>query len=162
MDYEKMAVELLEKMMSLRRGGFQRHLNEYLQGENFVLCIIASHKQKITPSHISKEMNVSSARIAVALNNLENKGMVTRQINNNNRRQILVEITKKGKEQAELIHETVQAHMEEFLSLLGEKDAQEYLRITKRLADIVDGHNHPLPEHHRKNSAAPKKQQGIN
>ena len=140
MDYAALAEELLERMKNLRRAGFQRHLDDYLQGENFVLGYIALQEGVVLPGDISQEMGVSSARVAATLNKLEKKGLITRKINKDDRRQVLVEITAAGSKLALSMHESFLEHTTAFFQGLGEKDAKEYLRITGRLADIVAEH----------------------
>ena len=137
MDYTTMAQRLLDKMHMLRKASPHKHINESLQGEAFILHYIASHGVDVLPGEISGEMNVSSARIAAALNSLEGKGLITRQIDLNNRRQILVNITPEGKALADKQQATVMKGASKMLALLGEQDAREYVRITCRLAEIM-------------------------
>ena len=137
MDYAALAEQMLEKMHVLRKASPQKHINESLQGEAFILRYISSHGVDVLPGEISGEMNVSSARIAAALNSLESKVLITRQIDPNNRRQILVNITPEGKAIAEKQQATVIEYASKMLALLGERDAREYVRITCKLANIM-------------------------
>ncbi|MCL2085183.1 MAG: MarR family winged helix-turn-helix transcriptional regulator, partial [Oscillospiraceae bacterium] len=83
------------------------------------------------------EMRVSSARVAAALNSLEQKGLITRQINKDDRRKILVGVTEHGKKMAEKHRQDVIGVAAKLLNLLGEHDAKEYVRITGKLAEIA-------------------------
>ena len=136
MDYPTLAAELVSGMQVLQKVAPQKYINESFRGEAFVLHFIASHPG-VLPNEISSEMGVSSARIAVALNNLEGKGLITRQINPRNRRQILVGITQEGKALTEKQHTAVIAGASKMLALLGKQDAKEYVRITIKLAEIM-------------------------
>jgi DNA-binding MarR family transcriptional regulator len=115
-----------------RKGGF----NETMRGEGFVLCYIARHGGEVLPGEISTEMDVSSARVASALNSLENKGFITRKIDKSDRRKILVEITPSGAELSEKLYSDMLERFAEMLAFLGDHDALEYVRITGRLADF--------------------------
>lgn len=137
MDYSELAVEWLNGMQSLHRVKPQRNINEAMQGEAFVLNYVASHHDVVLPGEISQEMDVSSARIATALNSLEKKGLITRQIDLNDRRKILVGITKEGKEFADKHRQKILSVIAKMLELLGEHDAKEYVRIMKKLAEIL-------------------------
>lgn len=137
MDYFELAIELLNGMQSLHKVKSQRNINEAMQGETFVLKYIAHHNGDVLPGEIGQKMDVSSARIAAALNSLEKKGLITRQINTSDRRQILVGITKEGKDLAEKHQKTVLEAIAKMLELLGEHDAKEYVRIMKKLAEII-------------------------
>ncbi|MGL6201701.1 MAG: MarR family winged helix-turn-helix transcriptional regulator [Lachnospiraceae bacterium] len=137
MDYTELALELHDNMQSLRTERSQRQINESMHGEAFVLHYIACHGEAVLPSEISDEMNVSSARIAQTLNSMENKGLITRQIDVNDRRKILVNITREGKKLAEKHHKSVLKDIAKMLSMLGEHDAREYVRITGKLAKVI-------------------------
>lgn len=136
MDYLKLANELLRKMRSLQRAQPQKRINEFLQGEAFVIQYIARQDSNVLPSEISNEMNISSARIAAALNNLEGKGLITRQIDKSDRRRVLVSLTKAGEELAEEYYQMALEETAGILGYLGERDAKEYVRIMGRLADM--------------------------
>ena len=135
MNYTQLATELLNKMQALRRAKPHKHMSEALQGEAFVLQYIAQHGKDVLPGEISAEMDVSSARIAAALNKLESKGLITRQIDLTDRRKILVSITQDGEALAAKHQETVTKEAAKMLELLGEEDAKEYIRITGKLAE---------------------------
>jgi DNA-binding MarR family transcriptional regulator len=98
----------------------------------------------VQPGEISHEMNVSTARIATALNSLEKKGFISRQIDTNNRRNILVGITQAGKESAEEHRKKALKNLAEMLALLGEHDAKEHVRITKKLAKLLSGNKETM------------------
>jgi len=136
MDYEKLAEELLRNMNTLRKCMPQKQISESLRGETFALQYIAEREGYVIPSEISNEMGISSARIAAALNSLENKGFVTRQIDPSDRRRILVQLTPAGREQARKHRQLMLSAMANMLAYLGEGDAEEYIRITGKLAEM--------------------------
>jgi len=137
MSYIELAKGLLEKMQLMHKAKPQKYINESLQGEMFILKYISIRNTSVLPGEISNEMGVSSARIATALNNLERKNLITRQIDKNDRRKILVEITKEGKQvvaKQDKILINIVAHI---LETLGGHDAKEYVRITGKLAQAA-------------------------
>ena len=140
MDYPALATKLLDSMQALHKARPQKHINESLHGGAFVLRYIALHGGEVLPGEISGEMGVSSARIAAALNSLESKGLITRRIDPNDRRKILVGITPEGTALAQEQQQAVIQGASKMLALLGEHDAKEYVRITGRLAEIMSAH----------------------
>lgn len=134
---DELAIELLENMKALFKTKSHQHINEALCGEAFGLQYIAMNGGSVVPGDISGEMNVSSARVAAALNSLENKGLVTRRIDKNDRRKVIVEITEEGRSHAEKHRNNIIGGAVKFLELLGENDAKEYVRITGRLKNIM-------------------------
>lgn len=147
MDYAIIASTLLAEMHGLRKMKGRFNVFDHLQGELVILSIIASQEKETKPSYISKEMNVSSARVATALNNLEDKGWIVRRINKDDRRQILVEITKEGKSFIEKQWRLVLNQITEMLKLLGEHDAQELLRIIKKIGEIINRYDFTIDQH---------------
>jgi DNA-binding MarR family transcriptional regulator len=83
-------------------------------------------------------MNVSSARIAQALNSIEKKGWITREIDSADRRKILVTLTSEGQKVAKERMQAITDLATKMLTRLGEHDAQEYVRIMGRLIAIIE------------------------
>ena len=135
MDYSKLADEFLEQMHIFRRLKPQQKLTESMHGEAMALHQIAKGGEQIIPSEISSAIGISGARIAATLNSLEKKGYITRQIDPSDRRRILVTLTDKGKVQEEAHRRQLSDAIEKMLRQLGEHDAKEYIRITRKMAE---------------------------
>jgi len=136
LDYAELAAELLSNFNSLCKVMLNKPINEAVHGEGFVLHYVAFHGGDVLPGEIGRNMRVSTARVAMALNSLEKKGLITRRIDVNDRRKILVDITSEGKLLAEKHADAAVEAVVRILTLLGESDAREYVRITRRLAEL--------------------------
>ncbi|MCL2044815.1 MAG: MarR family winged helix-turn-helix transcriptional regulator [Oscillospiraceae bacterium] len=140
MDFSKLAEELIqhnEDMQRMRSERPQRIIDESTRGEGAVLRFVFDKDgEDVLPSEISKGIRISTARIAATLNSLEGKSLITRKIDPQDRRKILVQITDAGKEQAakELAH--LYEQTTNMLKHLGEHDAKEYVRIMKKFATM--------------------------
>jgi DNA-binding MarR family transcriptional regulator len=134
-EYEALASNLMDEMKSLHRIKPQKHLNEAFQGEAFILDYLVSQNGEAQPKQLGNEMDVSSARVATALNNLERKGLIARHMDALDRRRILIELTEKGREIAEQHHCAIHQMITKMLSLLGEDDAREYVRLQSLLVE---------------------------
>ena len=137
MDYEVLAEKFLQSMFFVQKSGPQKKIAGSMRGETFVLNYIYLHGGNVVPGEISDTMGISSARIAATLNSLEKKGFITRQIDTNDRRRVLVELTQAGKDTAEQHRQSAVEDTAKMLNLLGEHDAKEYVRITGRLAELI-------------------------
>lgn len=135
MDYTHLAQEFMGIMHQLRKRGPQKQISDSMHGETFVLLYINRHEGNVIPSEISNELGISTARVAATLNSLESKGLITRRIDVDDRRRILVEVTPAGKEQVEEHFRMVLKTTENMLRYLGDDDAREYVRIMKRLSE---------------------------
>lgn len=135
MDYTNLAREFMEIMNQMRKCNIHKPISDSMHGEIFVLLYISKHEYNVIPSEISNEVGISTARVAATLNSLEKKGMITRKIDVNDRRRILVEMTPSGREQIENHFKMIMKITTNMLSYLGENDAKEYVRILRRLAE---------------------------
>jgi len=136
MNYSQLADEYLEQMHIFRKFKPQQKISESMHGEAFTLHHIAKSAEQMIPSDISSAMGISSSRIAATLNSLESKGYITRQIDTSDRRRILVTLTEKGREQEEAHRRQLSETIEKMLRQLGEHDAIEYIRITRKMAEL--------------------------
>lgn len=137
MDYIELAKQFLHNSYQFQSRSHQKKIDETMQGETFALLYILKQGSVVLPSEISNEMNISSARVAAILNSLEKKGLITRSIDKNDRRKILVNLTQEGIVLAKQ-HEEMAINMTaRMLGLLGEHDAKELVRIMGRLAELA-------------------------
>lgn len=138
MDYTELANEFLQKIQMFKKvGPPHKKIFESMRGELFALQSIARRGGEVLPGEICGDMEVSSARVAATLNSLENKGLITREIDKSDRRQILVRITQKGEELADEHMQDILQDATMILRLLGEHDAKEFIRIIGRLVEIT-------------------------
>lgn len=135
MDFTALAREYMEVLYKMRNRKSEKKINDSLRGEQFVLTYISKHGGSVIPSEISNVMGISTARIAAALGSLESKGMVTRRIDTQDRRRILVELTDAGRAQESEHAKAIMAVMTRMLQDIGEEDALELLRIIKKISE---------------------------
>ena len=81
-------IHQLEKRL---RNQFQMSLNESL-----AMCCLS--KRSYAPGDLARELELSSSRISRVLNNLEDKGYVTRALAHGDRRMLELEITDEGRD----------------------------------------------------------------
>ncbi|NLJ40348.1 MAG: MarR family transcriptional regulator [Clostridiales bacterium] len=137
MDYTELAKRFLYNARQFRKCGYHKKIDRSIQGETFALLFISGRSGAILPNEISDEMNISSARVAAMLNNLEDKGLISREVDSTDRRRVLVSLTPEGREIANQHRQNSIRAIARMLESLGEHDAKEYVRIMGRLADII-------------------------
>ncbi|MDR3075266.1 MAG: MarR family winged helix-turn-helix transcriptional regulator [Candidatus Methanoplasma sp.] len=137
MDYDDLAKEFIRNMLAIRTAGQRKHIRDEFHGEIFILFFIRETGGEAVPGQIGSALNVSSARIATALKNLENKGLITREIHGGDRRKIIVRLTPKGEDCVEEEWDKKIEKMKNILMALGEKDSRELVRIIGRLSEVL-------------------------
>ena len=139
MDNSALVSDMLECTGGLFFGMRHNHrpMKSLMHGEIFILEHLARKNDTMLPGELSAMMGGSSARTAIALRNLEQKGYIERDIDKKDRRKILVSITEDGRKLAREEREEVANRMKIILDELGEDDAREYIRIVNRIIEIT-------------------------
>lgn len=132
-----MAEELLDLQASFHPLPINRQVSMLDRGMLFALNYLMVHPEKSYPKDLSREMAVSSARIAALLNHLEALGLVTRTPDLEDNRQVIVTLTAKGQQFIRQKKEQTAALLASVLEHLGPEDAEAYLRISRRLISIM-------------------------
>lgn len=138
MEYSRVADEMLRKMTVLIRSHSHKKLGEFVEGEMFVLNHLTFVREKVLPNELASVMNASTSRIAAILNSLEKKGWITRQIDETDRRRIVVTLTDSGRRFVSERQKAIRDGMEDVLKRLGEEDTREALRLLDRFIDIYN------------------------
>ncbi len=133
MNYTEMAEELLEMHVQLRGREVNQEMEVYARGEIRALSFLYDNGQKAYPGELSQEMGVSTARIAVLIKRMEEKGWVTRSADTQDSRHIIVSLTPAGMEVLQHQRNDTIGLIANALERLGEEDAKTYLRIRKKM-----------------------------
>ena len=133
MYYEALAEELLHIRANLLRVPAQQKLSNMLRGELFVLNYLHDHDTIVHPKELSENLSVSTARIASLLKHMEEKDLIVRAPDPEDSRQIIVRLTSDGESTIQRCREEVLYHLAKTLESLGPDDAEEYIRIQKKI-----------------------------
>lgn len=138
MDYKKFAEEFVDSMSKMRKSHKSPGavLHELMSGE-YALLSLLSEEGETSPGKLSQALDRSAARIANTLKTLETKGFVKRSYDKIDRRRVLVSITEKGKAFVVRKKAECTAVMANLMEHLGEKDAEELIRLEKKAAMLL-------------------------
>ena len=140
MDYHALAQELI-RTLSYRKLPTES-TRQLSSGEQGILNYLHFVRDGVMAGELSREIGITTGRTAIALKNLESKGLIRRQISEEDRRCVQVCITPAGQSAAEAMRAKVLDATVYVLTALGEQDAREYVRIVKRIAELP----HPTQE----------------
>ena len=82
-------------------------------------------------------LELSTARIAAMLNNLERKGAITRARDKADRRRVVVRLTAQGREEVQTSYDAAVVCLAEVYRRMGEEDTRELLRLSDRAGEIA-------------------------
>ncbi|HEY0221360.1 MarR family winged helix-turn-helix transcriptional regulator [Lactovum miscens] len=132
------AEELIHIIKDMSKNKAVNIMNSYSRGEMPVLGYLMHHLEEgVVPSEIGHVCQISTARVANILNALEEKNLVTREIDKNDRRKILVRITETGKAKAMIAKDEIITNLEKVLEEIGENDSRELLRLLRSFIEIA-------------------------
>lgn len=107
------------------------------QGENGVLVYL-SFLNKISPSELSEKLNLSLPRIASILNSLENKKLVEKRPDNDDKRKSIVKITEEGRNVVETKRKDAIGDITKVFENLNEEERKDYIRLTRKVLDSIE------------------------
>ncbi|GBG96629.1 MarR family winged helix-turn-helix transcriptional regulator [Lactococcus termiticola] len=137
MDYNQLAETFMHRVKGKGQTEVWSRFHAYTHGERQVLFYLYKSSGKpVMPSDIAKYTDTSTARVATILNNLEEKGLVTREISREDRRKILVGITGKGREIADAQRQKAISHVARILAEMGEEEATKFVQSFQNFLEI--------------------------
>jgi DNA-binding MarR family transcriptional regulator len=136
MDYRRLVEELFESMRMHKCRPFPEEPREISHGELGILVYLTHHRDGVPAGDLSRWLQITTGRVASALNSLERKRFIERRRDEADRRRVLVHITEAGRAFAMKRHEEAKRGMECLLRKLGEHDAKEFVRILKRIHEM--------------------------
>ncbi|MGD6730992.1 MAG: MarR family winged helix-turn-helix transcriptional regulator [Pleomorphochaeta sp.] len=137
MIYDQLAKELVKYQFVLL--GVKTHNKgslDIIRGKKRVIGYLTEIEDGIHPSKLCQFMGVSTARIATILKSLEKQNLITRKIYSSDKRKVVVNLTEKGKLLGLSYQKEIIADLSKLLEKLGESDAKEYVRLTKKVMHL--------------------------
>lgn len=135
--YAELALELFDIMDPEKRRPPSRDVSKLMHGEMAVMRLLDAEENALLAGEISKKLSMSTSRVAAVLGSLEKKALIERQTDPQDKRRVAVHITQAGRAFNAQKREHVIAHMQRMLEQLGENDAAEYVRLTRRALEIM-------------------------
>lgn len=103
-------------------------------GERAILVFL-EQKKEVSAGDISSFLNVSTARIAVLLKNLEKKDLIKKSSSQTDKRKTIVRLTEKGKKNCRTLKKSLIEKINNFFLFLGEEDTKNFLRLTQKMKE---------------------------
>lgn len=132
MDYEGAAAQIC-KLFEGREGRKVANLLDGFKGTYVVLRILRDSDTEVQPGDIAKKMDISTARVAAALNALCRKGYVKRVRAAHDGRRVVAEITPSGIEALSERERVVHGLIASFLNKLTDEEAETFILLAEKL-----------------------------
>lgn len=132
------AQELISKICSCRPHGFLGKIDESRRGIGFVLVYLEESDHEVIAGELSRELNVSTARIAALLKNMEKNGLILRERSVSDARHTVVKITQAGIDYVEKLKEQILSEMEFLVEKVGKEELEEFIRISQKIRKALE------------------------
>jgi len=131
---DQIAIELLQLLKEISRLRWEHQPNMELRpSENEFLVLlylsIDEDKKALTASELSNLLKITPAGVTHLINPLEELGYIERLKDSNDRRIVLISLTKKGEQFAEALIEITSEKIGGLVDFLGEEDSRTFIRI---------------------------------
>jgi len=136
---KKLTFELRNVIGQLRRIITLKHNHSKLKGaEKHILFLIYELKsgQPVTISEIANKIGVTLAAVTHQINTLEKQGLIRRLSGSDDRRFVIIELTKKGNAQVVKLKKEFAKKTQILVKFLGEKDTKNLIRLIKKMSEF--------------------------
>lgn len=128
---ENLGEELYNLLAELLNRRMNRTVLDSIRGEYGVLRYLMYVKDKISAGVLTEQLHVVPGRMTDILNSLEAKGFIKRIKSDEDRRRVVVCITKSGRKEAGKKREYIRKEYQGLFEILGQKDTEELIRLLK-------------------------------
>ena len=138
--------ELVQAMFRLKKmmnRGLGRDLdNANITMSEFILMREVEENTKesynsMALTEVREYLSVSKAAVSQMLNSLEKRGYIVREIDPNNRRNIIVILTEEGKTAFEKKNQEFYDRFEMVIRGIGEKDVSQFIAMINKMSDAM-------------------------
>ncbi len=146
MDREKTAIlsreleNALHSLQVVRRTKFSLDkCGELKRAEKWLLMhlALASEGRPMTPSQIADKLGITLAAVTHKINSLEEQGYITRVSSTQDRRNVHIGLSAKGKSVLEKMKKHYDRKIRGLVECIGEKDAQTLVRLVTKISDYM-------------------------
>lgn len=131
MSEEYLGEELYKLLAELLNRKLNRTVLDSIRGEYGVLRYLVYEQDKVSAGILTSQLHVVPGRMTDILKSLEQKGLIERQRDEEDRRRVYVCVTAQGKKQAKKMRGYIKKEYQGMFRLLGQEDTKELIRLLK-------------------------------
>lgn len=136
MEDEKLRDALIQQLWRMNKMDIVTHLREFIEGELATLWFLnVRGDTTVIPSMISDNLRISRARTAIILRTLREKGYVTMDISEQDRRKMTVVLTDAGRRYLNEKYDFLLEYFDKYIEVLGAENIEELTELLKLTAD---------------------------
>ncbi|RBW70925.1 MarR family winged helix-turn-helix transcriptional regulator [Bacillus taeanensis] len=130
-----------EKLWVLHIKEEQDLIDFSLTNQQQALLILLIHNPHITPTMLADKMGITKSAVSQLLKKLETEGFIKKKQHVKDKRTILVELGRKGKQYKKDIELFNRKMFEKYYSKLAPKEMENIIRSFEKLVHLMEGNN---------------------
>lgn len=123
---KKMIIRPIETNSVVNISGLQMH----------TLCVLDKFNS-INMTNLAKELMITKQQTTGIVNNLVNKGYINREVNPDNRKEILLSITESGNDTINTIKNHITDKLYKYFNVLGYEDKRNIIESSKTIKETI-------------------------
>ena len=132
------AAAVLDQLRTCVPRDFFSRLDELHKGAGFLLGLLAVDDGVVCAGDIARQMDVSTARIAVILNKMERNGFIRRVSAPGDGRKTVVQLTEQGRVWVQRTRQQALDWTEQLLERVGPDDVWEFIRLSQKIKTAME------------------------
>mgnify|MGYP002517359466 FL=1 len=134
MNYNEKAEEIFNSLTN-RKKFVDKMPSNISQGESGVLLYLLNN-DSVSQSELSEKLNITMPRVAAIINTLQDKMLVIKKTEPNDKRKTIITITEKGKKDILQKRKNAIIFIESIIKELTDEEIMQYISINKKIEEI--------------------------
>ena len=135
---DKEVLRLLQEFNSINPLEFMQKIDVQSMGIGNVLGFLMCSEKEVSAGEISEYMHVSTARVAVLLKKMADKGLITKQTDPSDGRRVMVSITDEGKAAFLEKQKEILLYGGAVVDHFGVERIEEFIESCRQIREVVD------------------------
>ena len=124
------------------------HFHGHVEHAQMRVLVILYHKGQMTQRELQQLLDIRSTSLSEILKKLENRGLITRNQNENDKRSVIVSLTEQGATKAHSVATTAHQALDTLFEPLSEMERAQLASILRKVISSYETHAFDSPMHH--------------
>jgi DNA-binding MarR family transcriptional regulator len=135
--------ELMHTFMDFKKNNFHNITNDIglTHNEKMVLFVLhdISKDNRVSLCVLRERIRLAPSTVTPIITLLEEKGLIERNIDKSDRRNIFLQISSKGRVQIDRVQIEVKKVMSKYIEYMGEDDTKQLIRLISKTTEFFNG-----------------------
>ena len=136
---------IAKELPKVQPTNFLKIVNDSNAGIGFVLKLFLEENHQLSAGQLSEAMGVSTARVAVLLKKMENRGLIEKKEDEADARVTLVKLSEDGKRIASSMKENMLQRIATVIDKVGEEKFLQFIALSHEIKDAMSEEFLPNP-----------------